>query len=181
MRDDLAKGGVTADEFDRAITPVRKNIAEYRRQNTYWLGRVLAGSQAFPQHLENARTLPAAYDQITPAQVSAAAKEYLGAEHAVRVLVLPEAPAPPPRRHRLAMKILVADDHQVNRRLLRVLLEEEGFRWSRRPTAAGAGRAEALMEPCVGLIDWQMPELEGPEVCRRARFARTARRCSFSW
>jgi zinc protease len=93
IADDLAKGGVTADEFDRAITPVRKNIAEYRRQNAYWLGRVLAGSQAFPQHLENARTLAAAYDQITPAQVSAAAKDYLGAEHAVRVLVLPQAPA----------------------------------------------------------------------------------------
>jgi zinc protease len=92
--DDLAKGGVTQDEFDRAITPIRKNIAEYRRENTYWLGRVLAASQAFPQHLENARTLPTAYDQITPAQVSAAAKDYLGAEHAVRVLVLPEAPAP---------------------------------------------------------------------------------------
>ena len=53
----------------------------------------MAGSQAFPQHLENARTLAAAYDQITPAQVSAAAKDYLGAEHAVRVLVLPQAPA----------------------------------------------------------------------------------------
>jgi zinc protease len=93
IADDLAKGGVTADEFDRAITPVRKNIAEYRRENNYWLGRVLAGSQAFPQHLENARTLAAAYDQITPAQVSAEAKDYLGAEHAVRVLVLPQAAA----------------------------------------------------------------------------------------
>jgi len=93
IADDIARGGVTQDEFDRAITPVRKNIAEYRRLNSYWLGRVLAGSQAFPQHLENARTLAAAYDQITPAQVSAAAKDYLGADHAVRVLVLPQAPA----------------------------------------------------------------------------------------
>lgn len=93
IADDLAKSGVTPDEFDRAITPVRKNIAEYRRENAYWLGRVLAGSQAFPQHLENARTLATAYDQITPAQVSAEAKDYLGAAHAVRVLVLPEAPA----------------------------------------------------------------------------------------
>ncbi len=93
MGDELAKNGVTQDEFDRAITPVRKSIVEYRRQNSYWLGRVLAGSQAFPQRAERARTLATAYDAITPEQVSAAAKEFFGAEHAVRVLVVPEAPA----------------------------------------------------------------------------------------
>ncbi|HTB63418.1 MAG TPA: insulinase family protein [Opitutales bacterium] len=92
IADDLAKNGVTQEEFDRAITPLRKNIVEYRRQNEYWVVRVLAGSQAFPVRLERARTLAAAYDQITPAQVSVEAKNFLGAEHAVRVLVLPEAP-----------------------------------------------------------------------------------------
>ena len=91
--DELAKSGVTQDEFDRAITPVRKSIVEYRRQNTYWLARVLAGSQAFPQRAERARTLATAYDQITPEQVSAAAKEFLGADRAVRVLIVP---VPPP-------------------------------------------------------------------------------------
>jgi len=91
--DDLAKKGVTQEEFDRAITPLRKSIVEYRRQNSYWLGRVMAGSQAFPVRLERARTLATAYDQITPDQVSALAKEYLEADRAVRILVLPEAPA----------------------------------------------------------------------------------------
>ncbi len=90
--DELAKSGVTQDEFDRAITPVRKTITEYRRQNAYWLSRVLAGSQAFPVRTERARSLATAFDAITPAQVSAAAKEFLGAEHAVRVLVVPQAP-----------------------------------------------------------------------------------------
>jgi len=91
--DDLAKNGVTQDEFDRAVIPLRASLIEYRRQNAYWLGRVLAASQVHPQQLDWARTLATAYDQITPAQVSAAAKEYLGADRAVRVLVLPEAPA----------------------------------------------------------------------------------------
>ena len=68
------------------------------------------------------------------------------------------------------MKILVADDHPVNRRLLQVLLEEEGFPMVEATTGAEALTAlNAMTEPCVGLIDWQMPELEGPEVCRRAR------------
>jgi DNA-binding response OmpR family regulator len=68
------------------------------------------------------------------------------------------------------MKILVADDHQVNRRLLRLLLEEEGFQIVEASDGQQALTAlNTLMEPCVGLIDWEMPELEGPEVCRQAR------------
>jgi len=68
------------------------------------------------------------------------------------------------------MKILIADDHRVNRRLLQVLLESEGY-----PIIEARDGVEALdalngmTEPCVGLIDWQMPHMEGPEVCRRAR------------
>jgi zinc protease len=89
-----ATGGVTADEFARAITPLRKTLGEYLRNNEYWLHRVVAGSQAFPQQLDWARTLPTAYDAITAEQVSAVAKAYLGADKAVRVQVLPQAPAP---------------------------------------------------------------------------------------
>jgi DNA-binding response OmpR family regulator len=68
------------------------------------------------------------------------------------------------------MKILVADDHLVNRRLLQVLLEAEGYQIVEAHNGAEAlAMLNAMTEPCVGLIDWQMPELEGPEVCRRAR------------
>jgi zinc protease len=91
----IATGGVTKDEFDRAVIPLRKTLVEYRRNNTYWLSRVLSGSQAFPQQLEWARTLPTAYDSMTPEELAALAKEYLGADHAVRVQVLPVAPAKP--------------------------------------------------------------------------------------
>jgi len=68
------------------------------------------------------------------------------------------------------MKLLVADDHLVNRRLLQVLLESEGYQIvEARNGAEALSMLNAMTEPCVGLIDWQMPELEGPEVCRRAR------------
>lgn len=86
-----AQDGVTADEFDRAIVPLRKQLAEYLRNNAYWLGRVVAGSQAHPEQLTWARTLPTGYDSITADQVSALAKQYLGADKAMRVLVLPAA------------------------------------------------------------------------------------------
>ncbi len=88
-----AQDGVTADEFNRAIVPLRKSLAEYLRNNEYWLHRVVAGSQAHPEQLAWARTLPTGYDGITADQVSALAKQYLGADKAVRVLVVPETPA----------------------------------------------------------------------------------------
>jgi DNA-binding response OmpR family regulator len=68
------------------------------------------------------------------------------------------------------MKILVADDHRINRKLLLSLLEAENYQ----PIEACNGK-EALdillktTEPMVALLDWQMPEMEGIEVCRRVR------------
>jgi CheY-like chemotaxis protein len=68
------------------------------------------------------------------------------------------------------MTVLVADDLDVNRKLLRSLLVPEGYE----VIEAGNGReAFAVLSECrrpmVGLIDWEMPLLEGVEVCREAR------------
>jgi zinc protease len=92
IADDLTSGNITPDEFNRAITPLRLALPETFRKNNYWLLSVLAGSQAFPQRLDWARALPTVYDKITLDQVKALAKVYFGAGHAVRILVLPEAP-----------------------------------------------------------------------------------------
>jgi DNA-binding response OmpR family regulator len=68
------------------------------------------------------------------------------------------------------MNVLVADDHEVNRKLLRTLLSAEGY-----DVVEAANGTEALgflqnaQRPVVGLIDWEMPQVEGIEVCRRAR------------
>ncbi len=68
------------------------------------------------------------------------------------------------------MKILVADDHVVNRRLLQVLLASEGYEIiEARNGVEALDLLKEATEPVVGLIDWQMPLLEGPEVCRQAR------------
>jgi DNA-binding response OmpR family regulator len=68
------------------------------------------------------------------------------------------------------MNVLVADDHDVNRKLLRTILAAEGY------TVFEAGNGldalKVLQEathPVVGLIDWEMPQMEGIEVCRQAR------------
>ena len=68
------------------------------------------------------------------------------------------------------MKILIADDEPVSRRLIERTLERYGYE----VITAGDGAA-AILElikpdgPRLALIDWMMPELDGPEVCRQLR------------
>lgn len=68
------------------------------------------------------------------------------------------------------MTILVADDHETNRRLLAAILTAEGYEVME---AKDGGEAVAALNsangPLVGLIDWQMPVLVGTEVCRNVR------------
>ncbi len=68
------------------------------------------------------------------------------------------------------MKIIIADDQRINRILLRSLLETEGHAVTEARDGAEAIEViQAAKEPFVALIDWEMPELTGPEVCRQAR------------
>jgi phosphoserine phosphatase RsbU/P len=68
------------------------------------------------------------------------------------------------------MTILVADDHEMNRKLLVAILGAEGYIVHE---ASNGGEALDFLarnaEPLVALIDWQMPIHTGPEICRMAR------------
>ena len=68
------------------------------------------------------------------------------------------------------MTILVADDHELNRKLLGALLSAKGYNVQ---LAKDGGEALAALkyasEPMVALLDWQMPVLSGIDVCRDAR------------
>ena len=68
------------------------------------------------------------------------------------------------------MKVLVADDDVTSRRILSAILGK----WGYEPIVVEDGRAamDALEQPDaprLALLDWNMPGLEGPEVCRRLR------------
>jgi two-component system cell cycle response regulator len=68
------------------------------------------------------------------------------------------------------MKILIADDEAMSRRLLQKTLERAGYQVS----TAENGREAAdqlcgLGGPKLALLDWEMPELDGPGVCREVR------------
>jgi two-component system, cell cycle response regulator len=68
------------------------------------------------------------------------------------------------------MRILIADDDAMSRRLLEKTLEREGYD----VTAVGNGRV-ALQHLCLpdgprlALLDWMMPEMDGPSVCLGVR------------
>lgn len=68
------------------------------------------------------------------------------------------------------MKILIADDEAISRRLLEKTLTRAGYEVS----AVDNGRlaVERLKKsdaPRLALLDWVMPELDGPGVCRELR------------
>jgi two-component system, cell cycle response regulator len=74
------------------------------------------------------------------------------------------------------MKILIADDEAVSLRMLEKTLERAGYE----VTAVSDGR-KAVEELCrpegprLALLDWVMPQLDGPAVCRTVRRKRSQR------
>ena len=68
------------------------------------------------------------------------------------------------------MKILVADDDLLSRRLLEKTLQRAGYEVI--AVEDGSAAAAQLCDndgPRLALLDWEMPELDGPSVCRAVR------------
>lgn len=73
------------------------------------------------------------------------------------------------------MRILIAEDDPVSRRLLAATLDKFGYRVV---VAANGTEAWAALQredaPHLAIFDWMMPELDGVELCRRVRALPTA-------
>ena len=68
------------------------------------------------------------------------------------------------------MKILIADDDPLSRRLLEKTLERVGYEVISVPDGRQAVKSlSATDAPRLALLDWMMPELDGPGVCREIR------------
>ena len=73
------------------------------------------------------------------------------------------------------MKILIAEDSQVSRRLLEAQLQRWGHEVQM--TADGDAAWEAIQQkdaPALAILDWMMPGVDGVEICRRVRARATA-------
>ncbi|HXH50009.1 MAG TPA: diguanylate cyclase [Terriglobia bacterium] len=68
------------------------------------------------------------------------------------------------------MKVLVADDEPVNRRLLEILLNKWGYEVSVAADGEEAWRhLQSSTYPRIAILDWMMPGMDGVEVCRKIR------------
>jgi sigma-B regulation protein RsbU (phosphoserine phosphatase) len=68
------------------------------------------------------------------------------------------------------MKILIAEDDPVSRRLLEATLERFGYEVAVATDGAEAWTALQRDDaPPLAILDWMMPELDGVEICRRVR------------
>ena len=68
------------------------------------------------------------------------------------------------------MRVLIADDDAVARRLLEVTLTHWGYQVV--PVSSGLEAIQVLQAPdapSLAILDWEMPGIEGVEVCRRSR------------
>ena len=68
------------------------------------------------------------------------------------------------------MKILIAEDEFTTRMMVQVCLENWGYRVE--SVTNGEEAWEKLRKPDaphIAILDWEMPELDGIEVCRRVK------------
>ena len=68
------------------------------------------------------------------------------------------------------MQVLIAEDDRVTGEILARTLQ----RWSYNTTLVADGalaweRLRVATEPTLAILDWMMPEMDGPEICRRVR------------
>jgi zinc protease len=88
---EIAAGGVTADELERAKQPVLTSLRESARTNPYWLNNVLARAQEKPEVLDWCRSRYADNEAISREELTALARAYLTPARASRVIVVPKA------------------------------------------------------------------------------------------
>ncbi len=74
------------------------------------------------------------------------------------------------------MKILIADDDLTSRAILSGVLKKEGYEVEAAVNGAEAWRVLRQPDaPSLVILDWMMPEMNGPEVVRRVRALETDR------
>jgi DNA-binding response OmpR family regulator len=69
----------------------------------------------------------------------------------------------------MAMKLLLVDDDPAIRLIAKVALKRAGFAVTLANDGGEALEMVRTDRPEVILLDWMMPDMDGPEVCRRLK------------
>jgi zinc protease len=85
----LAKDDIEADELDRARKPLMAQLEKSKRDNSYWLGTVLAQSQEDKERLDLIRGRDKDYASITTKELDEVAKKFLTDKNALKALIHP--------------------------------------------------------------------------------------------
>lgn len=72
------------------------------------------------------------------------------------------------------MKVLIADDELISRRMLEGVLTDWGYEVTAACDGTEAWRLLHEVPPALAILDWMMPGLDGAELCRRLRQSRTS-------
>lgn len=90
---DIAQGlsaGITEDEFQRAREPQMQQLVQMRRDNKYWLTRVLVNAQSQPYRLDWCRSLMDDFSGIKKEELEVLAKQYLGKDRSLTIGLMPK-------------------------------------------------------------------------------------------
>ncbi|HSJ03582.1 MAG TPA: insulinase family protein, partial [Verrucomicrobium sp.] len=85
----IIKEGISADEFQRAREPQLQQLVQMRRDNRYWLTRVLPNCQAQAYRLDWCRSLVDDFTGIKKEELEALAKKYLGPQKSITMGLMP--------------------------------------------------------------------------------------------
>src|SRR5579863_2778348 len=66
-------------------------------------------------------------------------------------------------------RVLIAEDDPVSRQMLRTFLTKWGYEVLAAEDGLEAVRLIEKEAPTLAILDWMMPGLEGPQICRRVR------------
>ena len=93
IADDLGKAPPTADELARVIEPLRQQITRAATSSAYFMYQ-LEGATADPQRIAAIGSLLNDYTQTSPAAMELLARQYLRADKAWKLAVLPDKSSP---------------------------------------------------------------------------------------
>lgn len=86
--------GISDDEFERAREPQLQQLVQMRKDNRYWLTRVLVNSQSQPYRLDWCRSLVEDFSSIKKQDLEALARQYLGANRVLTIGIVPTQEKP---------------------------------------------------------------------------------------